>query len=723
MTAAARPILVAFLLASMVAAISAFCVISRTDADSTARVSATQPTAIAQCQSTTRSAEEEVIANILSQKIGRHTLTDDGLPREFLSRVAHRIICESFEEQFRIVVGDGGQAIASTGDNSAASDTQSARLEDVTLIEHAIPAEVLAYRKSLPEAHPPLRGYRAPVLADRSRLRPFELQTATLSASELAAADIVAKRLARDGVLMTLHGVIVALGPARVIEMGDAIEELLWEIGFPVDLLEAFELPTGERARAIVHAFAQRASEHQSGEITSLIKGAKFDFRQTQTGFQVATESGEHDIGIVRAQLTRGDHWLHERDGGNLHVLRQMINALPATCVVSVQNTHVAPLAKTLQSWQADERAKLRIVQEPLPIAQWAQDNGKAGVIVKEFSETVATLVPRFSSRGDAGSTFVPGETFLADGLQAAGLNVLQSPLHFQGGNLLAVRHPKTRERILLIGEAELYRNVALGLSEAQALDAFRIEFGVDRVHKLPSTSFHLDFDVTIRACGDELVAFLNDEEAAARLVLQCGVDAMEKAGHVDAAFVNKVRAAIASGDRERVASAGWSIVRHGVAQGHLPLSFAKAFSSSAGDSGVGNVQQFWFAIDLIMSYGLNLATIQDVNLRTYYESLRRLREERDGLHHAISELGLKTVTIPSMSHGKRGINAINGIQANGVYLMPAHGGIYAALDEAAEKAFAAAMGSDVKIIRIHAAESQRRGGAVHCSFAAYPRP
>ncbi len=54
-------------------------------------------------------------------------------------------------------------------------------------------------------------------------------------------------------------------------------------------------------------------------------------------------------------------------------------------------------------------------------------------------------------------------------------------------------------------------------------------------------------------------------------------------------------------------------------------------------------------------------------------------------------------------------------------YIMPAYGGFYAPLDEAAAEAFAAEL-EGVEVVPILCGESQRRVGAVHCSVSAYPQ-
>src|SRR5690606_32768810 len=110
---------------------------------------------------------------------------------------------------------------------------------------------------------------------------------------------------------------------------------------------------------------------------------------------------------------------------------------------------------------------QITLIVEELSIAQWAQDNGKPGV---DVDGRPIILVPRYASRGEVGTTFVPGETYLMNGVAAANVKVVQSSLLFQGGNLLAVRDPGTNQRILLIGEAEIQRNKVLGLTDNQIL-------------------------------------------------------------------------------------------------------------------------------------------------------------------------------------------------------------------------------------------------------------
>ena len=80
-------------------------------------------------------------------------------------------------------------------------------------------------------------------------------------------------------------------------------------------------------------------------------------------------------------------------------------------------------------------------------------------------------------------------------------------------------------------------------------------------------------------------------------------------------------------------------------------------------------------------------------------------------------------VPVPSLADAEVSLIAINGIQDPTRYLMPAYGGFYTPLDDAAAAALGAELGDGVQVIRILCGESQRRVGAVHCSVGVYPRP
>lgn len=63
-----------------------------------------------------------------------------------------------------------------------------------------------------------------------------------------------------------------------------------------------------------------------------------------------------------------------------------------------------------------------------------------------------------------------------------------------------------------------------------------------------------------------------------------------------------------------------------------------------------------------------------------------------------------------------------NGLQDRDRFLMPALGGFYESLDDAAAVVFRSVVGEQVRVIPIYTADLQLRHGAVHCVAAVYPR-
>ncbi|HKQ48976.1 MAG TPA: hypothetical protein VJZ71_12970 [Phycisphaerae bacterium] len=596
---------------------------------------------------------------------------------------------------------------------------------DVRVVTPSLPDDVLACRRELPEERPPLRGWRAPILGFIAQKWPFDEPDASAPPEIRKAADMVARQLARDGLLATLAQVIEVLGPSEFGNDATADEDMLRRVGLPVDLLPYFKLPgvTPNDSNVTIRHLAQRITAGLTGPLRAEIAAAKFEFKKSHADFRVATESGEEDIGLVRVQLAKGEYWHGIGDGGALDIIRQLTAALPeAKFLISTQQGQTTPLIGLMRLWPHFRPEQVTVIAEPLAIGQWAQDNGKAGVIESAGRRQIGTLAPRYASRGDDGTTFVPGESFMADGWVAAGHTVIQSPLIFQGGNLLAVRDPKTGASILLIGEAEVYRNIALGLTREQTLEAFRIEMGVDRCVVLPAVSYHLDYEVTVRTAGDGVVAFVNDSSAAAKSILEIGLDALKEAGQLTNEDVLFIRESFAQGHVRRVIERLDQKVFIGARQrGQFPESLTRIFSKSLVDSGAGNFQRFLLALDLLMAEAAD-ALAPDPNLAEYLAAIRRRNEDRRLLHQQLVELGWRVAPIPSLAEAERGINYLNGVHAKGLYLMPAYGGIFARLDAAVARAFQDILGPDIRVVPILSAESQRRNGAIHCAASVYPR-
>ncbi|HVP73558.1 MAG TPA: hypothetical protein VMS30_07460 [Phycisphaerales bacterium] len=673
------------------------------------------------------SVEDEVLGNLRNQAIGRQTLADLNLPEAFLRREADRIIRASFDDRYRIVVKD---PLATTADGQPPMPyvPMNRRAIDgaIDLYDPPLTAEMLAYRKSLQKGRPSNRGFM-PALTDAEPRWHMDEPGGDAPPPLRAAADLVGKRLAFDGLLPTLARVMATLGPATFATVEDADVELLRATGLPVDLLRHFQLGSGESDRDLLAALSKRLAESPSFDaINAELSGARFVFKPTRPGFVVADDSGSVEPGVIRGQITRGGYWRGEGDGATTDLVRLAAKALPKTpFVLSVDVKHAREFADVAATWPLTMPKQVTLVPEPLRIEQWTQDNSKAGTIGEDAAATaLAMLVPRYACWGDDGSTFLPGEMFLLPGAAAAiGAELIHSPLLFQGGNILCVIDPKTGERLLLVADADIYRNTALGLTAAQATEAFRVEFGCDRCEMIEAASFHLDYDVSVRAVNGRLVALMNDPLTAAIIMLEAATAVLVRAGVVPEAAARDAVEALRGGDHrgylDRIAPA---VYARGP-DGRFPLSLAERFATSPVDSGVGNLQRFLLALDLLISRDLKPQELPGSrHARSSLMAMQREEAQRQALHQRLRDLGMDIVSVPNLVATSRGMACLNGLQLKGMYVMPAYGGLYAATDVAAKMAIAAAFGPDVHILQIECGESQRRSGAVRCSLAVFPK-
>jgi hypothetical protein len=352
-------------------------------------------------------------------------------------------------------------------------------------------------------------------------------------------------------------------------------------------------------------------------------------------------------------------------------------------------------------------------------VAQWAQDNAKAGLVPAGD----AVLVPRFASRRDDGSMFVPGESSLVESFSRVGIETIHSPLVFQGGNMIAVLDAAASERVLLVGEAEVHRNTALGLSVDQVRDALAVETGVDRCVVLPSVSFHIDYDVTVRRVDDAMVAFVNDPPATARRIVALAVDALADAGRLSADEASTARQAMDAGEGLALHRlVGGRLREHANPQGHYPLSLANLFADGPADSPTGNLQRVLTALDLLAALDRSADGPANPQVRSYLAAFRRTEADRAELHGILRDLGWRVVAVPGLPEATRGIVYVNGIHDRTRYVMPAYGGFFAPLDAEAADAFRGALGPDVAVVPVLCGESQRRSGAVHCAASGFLR-
>ena len=588
-------------------------------------------------------------------------------------------------------------------------------------------ATILKHRETIKQNIVPLRGFRAPILKNASEPWPARLEADKLSSNERAAAALIRERLAMDGLLSTLAQAVRTLGPSAERDPDDLLEQLT-KLGFPCDLLGHFHLSsnhvTNEPFRLVSHVAKRFTDGMTLDSVQTELRLVRFDFQRSNPAFGLITESGEDEVGLLRMQAGGG-----YRDGivpsGNLDVIGKLIAALPnAAFLINVEQAMSGPFHWiATNTWRLRRTDHATLVVEPYPVAAWAQDNGKAGTLFNDSGTRVklATLAPRYACMDEGISTFQPGESFLMDGLQRAGHAVVHSPLLFQGGNVMAVRDPKSGERVLLMAEGELHRNVALGLTLEQALEAFRREMRCDRAVALPDVSYHLDFDVCVRAVGSELVAFINDNDAAIRVILDLGMNTLERNGIMDTDNARAGREDLKAGR-----DADWlrrltNAIHRQLVDGVFSESLSRCFVTDKADSAAGNLQCFLLAVDWLESRLPIITPTPSTVRHEYLEALRHMEQARRAQMERLRPLGWRIVPVPSMSELYRSINYLNGIHHRQGYVLPAYGGFYAPLDKAAIDVFQGVLGPEAKITPIRSAECQRQYGGVHCMAAAYP--
>ncbi len=639
------------------------------------------------------SAEAQVLANVRAQPVGPATVADLNLPEPFLKRVANRVLQLSFQENFRVVVADAPGRVEHEVWKPSADACELAEVR--ADVEGADAPEG-------PAAMPAARGFRPALLGG-------EDGQARTPAGDPALVGLIALRLAREGLLATAARAL-ALLPA-----GGDDEAALAAAGLPVDLLAHFDVDGVVGARAVLAWLRREVAGAPASAWTRLLKRAAFRFRPTSPGFRAAPDSGQHAPSLVRLQLSRAGYWIGPGDGGSIDVLRQVLESETAPVLASVEARHVDELRRAVADWPAEVRSRIRLAVQDLPVSQWAQDAAKWGA----DGGGPVTLMPRYASRGEEVSLYVPGDTYLARGLVKAGLRVAHSPLLFQGGNLLMVQEPSGR-RVLLAGEAEVLRNQSLGLSRDEAVAALSAELGADKCVVLPAASIHIDYEVSCRVADGRVVAFVLDTGAGARLVVEAGIDLLERRGHLEAPEAAVARSHLAAGRDAECAAAVWKcLAAFSVGPGKFPLPFAATLRAGEQDSGVGNLHRVMAGLDLLMSSSPGaIERVADVNHRVYLRSLSRRAEDRASLRAALRNLGWKVVPVPGIGQGDRSINPLNGLHTPWAFLMPVYGGLFAGLDAAAAGVVRSALGEDVEVCPVRTSESQRRDGALRCSVA-----
>ena len=520
--------------------------------------------------------------------------------------------------------------------------------------------------------------------------------------------------------LYALARVIAALGPAFVQSHPDPVE-LVVTAGVPADLL-AYLRPDSAPSHAapadIICFLADRlANAEPLDKLIKSLKRAKFDPVPTLPGFRPTSDSGRDALQLLRAHATRATYYAAPGDGGNLDLLAHTLSSLPATpCIIITETPNAQPLRDAL----APRPAVTTIISQPFKVSQWAADNAKPGTL----GSHPAHLIPRYASREEYHPIFVPGDDLAAHvppTSHTPPIRSARSPLLFQGGNLLIVDDLPRARRVLLIGEAEIHRNRALGLSTDQTLAFFQTEFAADICEVLPAASYHIDQELTVRSTADATHVFLPETLSASIAIIESSLVALADANRWPLEIVERtlehLRAGRASEAMQLIFS-GLTIER--TPEHAYPLSMADALSTGPADSGIGNLHRFLLAIDHFVAVVIPLHAIPEANLAALVRSFHRRAADRAKIKTILTRLGWKPVSVPALPEESRGVNPLNGIHTPDSYLMPAYGGLFSPLDQMAATAFRHALSPSIAVIPIPTAESQRRDGALHCALACY---
>ncbi len=695
--------------------------------------------------------EAEVRANILAQPVGSATLADLALPDSLLAHIIDRVICSSFEERHRIVTAP---VVATTPPPAFAPLVTPTSLtpgpHSVTRIDVApLPTDPL---DDCPEARPGSRAFAPPITLSLGVVASLPPSLAPLPPELQSIAHHIAVHLATDGLLHTLAFVLTSLSQSNFIDPTPDHLLQLASIGFPVDLLAHFTTPQradplspvssiDSRALATIRHVARRLAPQSHTPPTSdqLDFGLLFRFSPTNPAIFYPDDAGSHTPALLRAQMTRAGHYLGPNSGDNLDLLRHVAQALPdIPILVNIQAGFADEFIARARSWARSEHAPVTVLAHACVVSQWAQDNARAGFVelrpdidVKaSASRRFAVLSPRFPSRGDDGSVFIPTEAAVVRSLARADLVVVQSPLLFQGGNLLLSpdpRHPPNR--LLLLGEAEVARNVSLGFSRTQAIEALAIEFGAGRAVVLPAVSYHIDYEISLRAISPtDVVAFVLDVPKATIIVLECALSAIERARLLPKPRLKAARHYLASSRWIELLELFFSaVIPQGVgSDGHLTESFARHFALSPGDHPAGNLYRVLLALDVVSSWiQTPWESSMPPHAQAYLRALRRNHAARNQMHEQLRSEGFRVVTVPGIAHADRSMCPLNGVQTRSKYLISGScgggdvGGLFEPLDAAANRVISAHMSNEAATVVIPTAESQRRNGAIHCTFSA----
>lgn len=692
------------------------------------------PDALLEMQDATRTFVDE----LLRAPLGAGTVGDLGMSGDFVERAALRSLQERYQDgQHRVTAdrviephpGDGG-APEPTG-------VFSARIEP-----HTVAPETLAARAPAAAGRPGNRAFRAGVIDGFTAPEsPWPTEVSMTGPSGVAA-RLIARRLADDGVAATAVRALAILIPELPPEdPAAAALAALRDAGHPADLLGYVAPFASDGPRpATIHPYdAARTWTTQvldrlgpaprPAEVSALadeVAARPVEIPASRPGFRASRDDGVAPIGMIRLQATRGTYWEQRGRGGSLDVAASVLGALPnATAVLAIGRPYVNDALARLQAERSGGTgAPVVVVDELHVVTQWAQDNGQPGRIAGDPAPLL--LAPRYASRGDLGSILEVGDSWTVDGLEAADIGVIRSPLLFQGGNVLVVGDPASADgtgRLMLLGDAEIERNRGLGLRDDEIVAAFRREFGVDRVVVCTPPAFHVDFATTIRRAGDRSIAFVHDEDAAFDAILADGVRRIAASGLMPPERASAAEIALERGDdRILIDAVGPVLYGRRLPDGSWPLTLADLFSDGGTTASVAAFDQFLVSFQRLVARTVDPTRIPGSSAeRLYLASLADRSIAVAEFEDELRTLGFEIVRIPGFAMQKRSASAVNMVHGRDTLLRPVVGGALSELESAALATIREAVGGTVRIVDIPVAETQRRSGAVACAVAAWP--
>lgn len=677
---------------------------------------------------------EDYARSLEATRLGPITVRHLNLPPIFLDRIAGRSLRAHYRLE-RYGLRSGTELL-----EQRPLPTLEANLEEegepatagarVRLTTVELPPEALAPWRRVRQGMPESPSFKAPLGSDA----PDPTMDLPDDPELLPTARLVARSLPSDGLVQTA---LLAILNAPQLEWTTGDEpktlnlELCRRLGLPADLLAMFEID----GRSVTLALAEwRSAGCPPDQISRIANAADFAFQPTAPGFTIFGEDGGGEVAALRGQLRIGRASADPDFGSPVDILLAM-RAENVICAIGAPE--VADLRRSAAAVRSNEdqeknpgpgrQTTLTLVPVPFPMGQWGRDNAVVGLApsASDDMQLVAVhLLPRYASINEHISTFLPAESLVFAYLEEAIGPCRQSPLLFQGGNLLAATQPATGERLLFIGEAEVHRNVGLGLSREQVLNAFRIEFGVDACIVLPAVSFHIDMEMTARAVGDELHAHVLDDQEGAQLILDAGLRRLGRRNAIDPPTIDEWRTALA-GDDPSIALAGIRsrLAPWARAADAIPMSSWEDESQPAALARL-DAARFIAAADTLLAaqpVGVRTRLAADARESRYLDSIAHRLDERSELIASLKAAGLIVHTVPGLGDDQFPVNPLNALQLTDAVYVPIIGD--GGLDQAALGAFRRVYGPSVDVRGIPSSVGQGMYGGLHCMFAPTPAP